>query len=99
MTDYNDGEWYGWNGGECPVHPESEGDVTYSDGERRHYPRTLGGASWEDSLMFRVTKPFVEPVKPREMWMDDDNILHDSLEDAKNMCHFGKPTRWVEVLE
>ena len=22
MTDYNDGKWHGWNGGECPVDPE-----------------------------------------------------------------------------
>ena len=24
MTSYNDGKWHGWNGGECPVHPETE---------------------------------------------------------------------------
>ncbi len=23
MTNYNDGKWHGWNGGDCPVHPES----------------------------------------------------------------------------
>ena len=23
-VDYNDGNWHGWNGGECPVHPDSE---------------------------------------------------------------------------
>ena len=23
MTNYNDGRWHGWNGGECPVHPET----------------------------------------------------------------------------
>lgn len=23
MTNYNDGNWHNWNGGECPVHPES----------------------------------------------------------------------------
>ena len=23
MVDYNDGNWHGWDGGECPVHPES----------------------------------------------------------------------------
>lgn len=22
MTDYSDGEWHGWNGGECPVRPD-----------------------------------------------------------------------------
>lgn len=23
MTNYNDGKWHGWNGGECPVHADS----------------------------------------------------------------------------
>ncbi|SEU02446.1 hypothetical protein [Paracoccus homiensis] len=23
MSDYNDGKWHGWNGGECPVHDKS----------------------------------------------------------------------------
>lgn len=23
MTNYNDGKWHGWNGGECPVHPDT----------------------------------------------------------------------------
>jgi hypothetical protein len=27
MTDYNDGKWHGWNGGECPVDPEALVDV------------------------------------------------------------------------
>ena len=32
MTDYNDGKWHGWNGGECPVHPESELKVWFQSG-------------------------------------------------------------------
>jgi hypothetical protein len=24
---YIEGKWYGWNGGECPVHPEAVVDV------------------------------------------------------------------------
>ena len=24
---YTEGQWYGWNGGECPVHPETVVDV------------------------------------------------------------------------
>lgn len=34
MSDYYDGCWHGWNGGECPVHPETIIDVClYDDGE------------------------------------------------------------------
>ncbi len=29
MTDYNDGKWHGWNGGECPVDPEAHVDVVW----------------------------------------------------------------------
>ena len=37
MTDYNDGKWHGWNGGECPVHSESRVETVwrYSDGSIR----------------------------------------------------------------
>ena len=98
MTDYNNGEWHGWSGGECPVHFQTKVNVTYVDGTTLIlWPACR--VDWHLPLLFRVTKPFVEPKKPRVMWMDDDNILHDSLEDAKNMCHFEKPTKWVEALE
>lgn len=33
MTNYNDGKWHGWNGGECPVHPETKVQVSFLDGE------------------------------------------------------------------
>lgn len=29
VTDYNDGQWHGWNGGECPVHPETVVDTRH----------------------------------------------------------------------
>ena len=32
MTDYNDGKWHGWNGGECPVHPGSVVSVVFENG-------------------------------------------------------------------
>lgn len=78
MTDYNDGNWHGWDGGECPVHHESEIDAvwpsvmddekSYRDARKaKDFPWIVGGA-WVPFL-FRVTKPYVEPPKPREFWI------------------------------
>ena len=77
MTDYNDGNWHGWNGGECPVHPLSLVEVRFVDGDRTHFRQTdtAGEHVWEwtddydDSVVFRVVKPYVEPeVRTGECW-------------------------------
>lgn len=71
MIDYNDGEWHGWNGGECPVHPESEialkwitcdGFLAADDG------RIARINNWKTPCLFRVTEPYVEP---REFWINE----------------------------
>lgn len=76
MTDYNDGMWHGWNGGECPVHPKSEVEAVWHDpnyetagmtGPRRakeddHMGPTL---AWGHVVKFRVITPYREP---RVMW-------------------------------
>lgn len=74
MTNYNDGAWWGWNGGECPVHPKTvveyvwkyEGNVgrhkrLAGEGEDRNRP------AWENQVIaFRVIR---EHREPREVWM------------------------------
>ena len=71
MTDYNDGKWHGWNGGECPVHPETQVDAILMDGSR---PRGCGNSvaydlDWdhgpceEDIIAFRVVKEYREPLE------------------------------------
>jgi len=74
MTDYNDGEWHGWNGGECPVHPKSVVDVKFNDGEECEEEEAEVW-DWETHFVkiiaFRVTKPYVEPPKPREFWINE----------------------------
>ena len=68
MTDYNNGEWHGWNGGECPVHPQTEVSATHVDGTTLIlWPACR--VDWHLPLIFRVTKPHVEPKKPREFWI------------------------------
>lgn len=60
MIDYNDGKWHGWNGGECPVHEEMIGDLTYWDGVTYTGVRMVQ-FDWSIPMLFRVTKPYTEP--------------------------------------
>ena len=71
MTNYNDGNWHGWNGGKCPVHPMTLVDVclidtpSATDTLAKHW-------FWDKESTriraFRVTKPYVEP---RELWINE----------------------------
>jgi hypothetical protein len=63
MIDYNDGKWHGWNGGECPVHPESIVDVLHAVNGILNYPLKAGSTAWasSDLAAFRVIKPYREP--------------------------------------
>lgn len=87
MTNYNDGNWHGWNGGECPVHPESVVDAVWHDENQlttgvRH-GRALGGAWFNQILKFRVVKEHREPkeytIDPRKniIWYSsEDDLVH-----------------------
>lgn len=85
MTDYNDGKWHGWNGGECPVDPASMVDVHYVNafgGYGRDENRLAGQHSWALACLFRVTKP--APPKPREFWITIwDGLAWDDQESAE----------------
>lgn len=77
MSNYNDGKWHGWNGGECPVHPESTIETVFSNGTMRG---PLRGASflaeaWGEGgiIAFRVVK---EHREPREFWISKHNICY-----------------------
>lgn len=88
MTDYNDGKWHGWNGGECPVHLKSsvsavwlhvDGDVKIAEG--RAGGLAFLGNEYGSIIAFRVVTPYVEPPKPREWWATGHH-LHDSRAEA-----------------
>lgn len=102
MTDYNDGEWHGWDGGECPVHPESEialkwitcdGFLAADDG------RIARINNWKTPCLFRVTKPYVEP---REFWINEYPSglggVYKSIEVADNCADVGR-IRCIRVRE
>ena len=80
MTNYNDGKWHGWNGGECPVHPETVVVVQLGwdtrinvDKDTSGYTECAGSLRWThiggggDIIFFRVVK---EHKEPREFWVD-----------------------------
>lgn len=74
---YNDGEWHGWNGGECPVHPKTEiegywhgadgtaeGYVVFNSGLAGRYNFIHDGGAC--LRLFRVIK---EHHEPRTIWV------------------------------
>jgi hypothetical protein len=80
MINYNDGKWHGWNGGECPVHPESVVEVCSAVETVRKTEATPENVYWPNVIAFRVVEPYHEP---REWWATG-NHLHDTKEEADN---------------
>ena len=74
MTNYNDGKWHSWNGGECPVHRKTVVDALFRSGEAHH--SILGEhLDWSgpDILPFSHVAAFrviKEHREPREFWID-----------------------------
>ena len=72
MTNYNDGLWHGWNGGECPVHPNSVVEAVWTAcggavrSEQREARKFAWGANASKIIAFRVVKEYREP---REFWV------------------------------
>ena len=65
-TNYNDGLWHGWNGGDCPVHPATicegiEQDLTHW---KTYAANNVGWRSFRGA--FRVIN---EHKEPREFWL------------------------------
>ena len=70
MTDYNDGKWHGWNGGECPVHPETIIDYvwlcqgvknTFLAINQHAFETLFEGNDYGKLVVFRVVKEYKEP--------------------------------------
>ena len=68
MSEYVTGQIYGWNGGECPVHPESVVNIWLRDGGCNNQ-RPAIGLDWLhgmvddglDIVCFQVVTPYAEP--------------------------------------
>lgn len=97
MTNYNDGKWHGWNGGECPVHPETVVEVmNVNTGLCGPYPANKTYWGCEVTTAFRVIKEYREP---REFWIVGGNA-YDSIEDAySDLCQVEEIIHVREVLK
>ena len=93
MTNYNDGKWHGWNGGECPVHPKTvvEGywrnGITTSACPSVYNTGVAGGLnfSWDGETRLHLFRVIKEHKEPREFWAAQGE-----------MCKCGQHG-WIEV--
>lgn len=77
------GEWQGWNGGVCPVHPLSMVDYIMSSGWRcrddaDQLTWTHDGDDW-DIIAYRIVEEYKAPVErvAREVWVMTDEAGYD----------------------
>lgn len=86
---YNDKQIHGWNGGDCPVHPETVVQVWFRNGNTN--VSWDAEAYWwehreteEDIIAFRVVKLYVEP---KVIWVNEYtgglHFGHDTEEKAR----------------
>lgn len=104
MTDYNDGKWHGWNGGECPVHPLTIVEVALIDSKpSRDYAQCWYWDAKDTRVAaFRVVKEYRQP---REVWvpMYGDHPAgwaFDTEQEARGICPNAKHVKlFREVME
>ena len=91
MTEYVTGQIYGWNGGECPVHPETKIKIwTRNALVCSGVDTDAGSCSWKhinagsDLVCFQVITPYAEP---KVIWVneycDGSGIAYATEEVAK----------------
>ena len=105
MTNYNDGKWHGWNGGECPVHPETLVNAKFSCGTECDGYRA-GPWDWGDNptkiVAFRVVKEYKGPREWWILWSPKGTLIGNfskaSAED-KNRTHYAGKGEIVHVRE
>lgn len=104
MTNYNDGAWHGWNGGECPVHPKSMVEYIWHDTQTNRFGSAQMVAGFNDSderpawpqiIHFRVVKEYREP---REFWIVGVCVF-ESAREAKTAFPGCTPIHVREVTE
>lgn len=112
MTETYDKEnhWYGWNGGECPVHPETYVYLMYRGGNSdRDFAKNedwrcdKDNPHCRDIIAFRIVKLYREPRKAREWWVNiypdgPGTVWHDSKAEADAVRGGGR-TECIHVRE
>ena len=108
MTEYVTGQIYGWNGGECPVHPETKIKIwTRNALVCSGVDTDAGSCSWKhinagsDIVCFKVITPYAEPkVIWVNEWPDGAVVGYSSEEEAKlwgYSYHTRVAVKYVEV--
>jgi hypothetical protein len=91
MTDYNDGEWHGWNGDFRPdaIHPKSVIEYVWHEVNRQKSGVSIleagrrgeeGSPAWSQVIRFRVITPY---TGPRECFAVGAHLF-DTREDAQS---------------
>jgi len=107
MTNYNDGNWHIWNGGECPVHPKSVVEARIRLPSASNWDAQERSAcewAWHhdinkdtDIIAFRVVKEYREP---RDFWIADiKGWKFSSAREAKTAFPGCTPIHVREVTE
>ena len=110
MTEYVTGQIYGWNGGECPVHPETEIKIWTRNGLFCSELIALAkNCFWDhvqlsrDIIAFQVVTPCAEP---KVIWVneyaDGSGFAYATEEGAKEYAQTDctRPAvKYVEVKE
>jgi hypothetical protein len=105
MTDYNDGNWHGWNGGECPVHPKSwvewipmQENIIYGNpseySKAKDIPWSLLPGDKYYVVAFNVREPYREP---REGYIA--STIFATAREAKIAYPGCNPIKVREVIE
>lgn len=99
MSDYCNGQIHGWNGGECPVHPETVVSI-WKRGGSMAWAGKAGNVCWDhgscvsDIIAFQVVKRHVEP---KVIWVNEYSTGFHSpyltKEEAVKMANIPQATR------
>ena len=90
MTNYNDGKWHGWNGGECPVCVHSKVEIAWLENSGDMFRRSglagdiaFLGNQFGRVIAFRVVKEHREPreytIDPTGLYIwfsHEDGLIH-----------------------
>ncbi len=101
--DYNDGNWHGWNGGECPVHSETVVEYVYmSEGAPINEQDAAKHIRWDNGFLFPVIafRIIKEHREPREWWISREPGCLPEVHGHNPMYHSGVEVIHVrEVIE
>lgn len=74
MTDYYDGKWHGWSGGDCPVSDHTKVEALWVDpkGEFFKVVNFACHVAWLGKHKKKLGDPIsaFRVIKPRELWVD-----------------------------